>query len=381
MTVHGYGRDGMFTSLLLGGRNRRLAGVLGHELGSALPEYQIVTDLPAIPRELRGLHSVNPVNVPTGGGVPLELPPRVRGLGPRWADWNGDGLVPPTAALVARWPASPGRGTNRREAGARRSGRRGPPRRMLGRRPRHRDPRAAPDRGWHGGSAALRRGGSAPGDGVDRAGRGPHRPPRPGGGEWDGARFDVGVIDTVSELGGYVTIGFDRFSYVDPQRGTIDAAGFEEGTGDHVVAHTSPYANVRVLPRTFVLDPDVEILVLDEAGAGRPRLRRPTAVDATGPIRLAHQADLDLLDDPAAAGRIATLTYSPTGQIHPHPLHHRLLRDRNSASSGVTCDTRTHAIPVRRRSIRGRDAGRAARIAAVADAVVEAVAATLPELE
>ena len=100
VTVHGYGRDGMFTSLLLGGRNRDLAGVLGDALSEALPEYQVVTDLAAIPRELRGLHPSNPVNAAPGGGVQLELPPRVRGLGPRWADWNGDGFVPPAAALV-----------------------------------------------------------------------------------------------------------------------------------------------------------------------------------------------------------------------------------------------------------------------------------------
>ena len=73
---------------------------LGRQLAPALPDYQVVTDLPAIPRELRGLHPTNPVNVPPGGGVQLELPPRVRGLGPRWADWDGDGLVPPAAALV-----------------------------------------------------------------------------------------------------------------------------------------------------------------------------------------------------------------------------------------------------------------------------------------
>ena len=70
------------------------------ELAAALPDYEIVTDLTAIPRELRGLHPSNPVNVPPGGGVQLELPPRVRGLGPRWADWDGDGLVPPAAAVV-----------------------------------------------------------------------------------------------------------------------------------------------------------------------------------------------------------------------------------------------------------------------------------------
>jgi phage replication-related protein YjqB (UPF0714/DUF867 family) len=100
ITVHGYGRDGMFTSLLLGGRNRGLAATMRAALSDALPDYQIVDDLDAIPRELRGLHHANPVNVPPDGGVQLELPPRVRGLGPRWADWTGDGLVPPAAALV-----------------------------------------------------------------------------------------------------------------------------------------------------------------------------------------------------------------------------------------------------------------------------------------
>jgi phage replication-related protein YjqB (UPF0714/DUF867 family) len=100
VTVHGYGRNGMFTSLLLGGSNRRLAAAMRVELAAALPEYEIVDDLEAIPRELRGLHPDNPVNLPPDGGVQLELPPRVRGLGPRWADWTGDGFVPPAAALV-----------------------------------------------------------------------------------------------------------------------------------------------------------------------------------------------------------------------------------------------------------------------------------------
>lgn len=100
VTVHGYGRQGMFTSLLLGGRNRDLAALLAAELTPALPDYQIVTELEAIPRELRGLHPGNPVNIPAHAGVQIELPPRVRGLGPRWADWTGDGLVPPAAALV-----------------------------------------------------------------------------------------------------------------------------------------------------------------------------------------------------------------------------------------------------------------------------------------
>jgi phage replication-related protein YjqB (UPF0714/DUF867 family) len=100
VTIHGYGRWGMFTSLLLGGSNRELASTIGAELGPALPDYELVTDLEAIPRELRGLHPDNPVNAPRNGGVQIELPPRVRGLGPRWADWRGEGHVPPMAALI-----------------------------------------------------------------------------------------------------------------------------------------------------------------------------------------------------------------------------------------------------------------------------------------
>ncbi len=100
VTVHGYGRDGMFTTLLLGGSNRVLAATLRRELSAALPDYELLDDLEAIPRELRGMHPDNPVNMPPLGGVQLELPPRVRGLGPRWADWDGPGFVPPAAALV-----------------------------------------------------------------------------------------------------------------------------------------------------------------------------------------------------------------------------------------------------------------------------------------
>jgi phage replication-related protein YjqB (UPF0714/DUF867 family) len=101
VTVHGYGRWGRFTSLLLGGANRPLAATLGAALREALPEYEIVTDLDEIPRELRGLHPDNPVNVPRLGGVQLELPPRVRGLGPKWSHWTRDEPVPPMAALIS----------------------------------------------------------------------------------------------------------------------------------------------------------------------------------------------------------------------------------------------------------------------------------------
>jgi phage replication-related protein YjqB (UPF0714/DUF867 family) len=100
VTIHGYGRSGRFTEVLLGGRNRELAATIAARLRAVLVDYRAVTDLDEIPRELRGLHPDNPVNLPAHAGVQIELPPRARGLGPRWADWDGDGLVPPAQTLV-----------------------------------------------------------------------------------------------------------------------------------------------------------------------------------------------------------------------------------------------------------------------------------------
>jgi phage replication-related protein YjqB (UPF0714/DUF867 family) len=100
VAVHGYGREGFWTTLLLGGSNRGLAHHIGGSLRAALPAYEIVTDLDRIPRPLRGLHPRNPVNLPPGGGVQLELPPRVRGSSPLWWDWDGPGLVPHAEALI-----------------------------------------------------------------------------------------------------------------------------------------------------------------------------------------------------------------------------------------------------------------------------------------
>lgn len=100
VTVHGFGRQGFFTSLLLGGRNRDLAHHVGDHLRTSLPAYDIVTDLEVIPRDLRGQHPANPVNLPRLQGVQIELPPRVRGSSPLWWDWEGPGLTPHTEALV-----------------------------------------------------------------------------------------------------------------------------------------------------------------------------------------------------------------------------------------------------------------------------------------
>jgi phage replication-related protein YjqB (UPF0714/DUF867 family) len=99
VTIHGFGRRGFFTALLLGGRNRRLARYVGEHLRRALPAYEVITDLELIPAELRGQHHLNPVNMPRAGGVQVELPPRVRGSSPLWWDWE-DGLTPHTRALI-----------------------------------------------------------------------------------------------------------------------------------------------------------------------------------------------------------------------------------------------------------------------------------------
>lgn len=114
VTIHGYGRRGLFSSLLLGGANRPFAEHVGTALRRSLPAYDIVTDLDAIPEPLRGLHHRNPVNLARDGGVQIELPPRVRGSSPMWWDWEGPALTPHTESLidglveaVNDWPTRP----------------------------------------------------------------------------------------------------------------------------------------------------------------------------------------------------------------------------------------------------------------------------------
>jgi phage replication-related protein YjqB (UPF0714/DUF867 family) len=101
VTVHGFGRRGMFSSLLLGGRNRPFAEHVGTHLRRHLPAYDVITDVDAIPEKLRGLHERNPVNLPLRQGVQIELPPRVRGSSPLWWDWEGPQLIPHTESLIA----------------------------------------------------------------------------------------------------------------------------------------------------------------------------------------------------------------------------------------------------------------------------------------
>ncbi len=112
VAIHGYGREGMWTTLLLGGTNRHLASHLAGHLRDGMPTYTVVDDLDAVPRELRGIHRANPVNRCAGGGVQLELPPRTRKRVPMWADLpeaqpvpHAVELVTALAAAATTWPA------------------------------------------------------------------------------------------------------------------------------------------------------------------------------------------------------------------------------------------------------------------------------------
>jgi phage replication-related protein YjqB (UPF0714/DUF867 family) len=97
VTVHGYGRAGRWTHLLLGGRNRALARHVAAHLRPVLPGFDVVDGLERIPPALRGLDRRNPVNLPAEAGVQLELPPRVRG------DEHRDAVAAGLAAAARTW--------------------------------------------------------------------------------------------------------------------------------------------------------------------------------------------------------------------------------------------------------------------------------------
>lgn len=108
VAVHGYGAEGFWTTLLLGGRNRALAQHVGTALRTELAPhgYDVVDELDDIPSRLRGVHRDNPVNLPRGGGVQLELPPRVRGNSPLSKPEYTTSLIAGLAAAAASWPTT-----------------------------------------------------------------------------------------------------------------------------------------------------------------------------------------------------------------------------------------------------------------------------------
>jgi phage replication-related protein YjqB (UPF0714/DUF867 family) len=104
VSLHGYGglrtSDDRWTTVLVGGGTRELAADLATALRATLPEYTWLDDRDLIPPTLAGVHPDNPVNRPRGGGAQLELPPRARGFGRYWADFEGPGWPPHPAALI-----------------------------------------------------------------------------------------------------------------------------------------------------------------------------------------------------------------------------------------------------------------------------------------
>lgn len=103
VAVHGYGREERFWDILLGGRNRDLAGHLALHLRSHLPDdFGIIDDVDAIPTGLRGQHPENPVNRPVNTGVQLELPPTSRWNREEknWSDHDGTGRAPQVDLVI-----------------------------------------------------------------------------------------------------------------------------------------------------------------------------------------------------------------------------------------------------------------------------------------
>ncbi|MBV8159612.1 MAG: poly-gamma-glutamate hydrolase family protein [Acidimicrobiia bacterium] len=127
ISVHGYGVDswrmdwrppgfestrlGRFhvrEAFLIGGRNRGRAGDLADRLRQALPGYEVWDDLERVPPKASGMDLRNPVNLPAEGGVQVECPPRVRGLGPRPAPEDTVALIGVLAEAAAAWGAELG---------------------------------------------------------------------------------------------------------------------------------------------------------------------------------------------------------------------------------------------------------------------------------
>jgi phage replication-related protein YjqB (UPF0714/DUF867 family) len=97
VALHGYGRRGRPSDVLIGGGNRALAAVFAAQLRTRCPELVAVDDLGAIPPTLRGLHPANPVNRPAATGIQVELPVRARRTP------CSDRVVEALAATAGRW--------------------------------------------------------------------------------------------------------------------------------------------------------------------------------------------------------------------------------------------------------------------------------------
>jgi phage replication-related protein YjqB (UPF0714/DUF867 family) len=72
VSLHGFGRIHLRRTVLVGGGNDRFRAHFAAALRAGT-DLRIIDDLAEIPPQLRGRHPANPVNLPSGSGVQLEL--------------------------------------------------------------------------------------------------------------------------------------------------------------------------------------------------------------------------------------------------------------------------------------------------------------------
>lgn len=72
VSFHGFGRKELKETILVGGRNLRLATAIGEAIIHR-SSLHVITDPGSMPRGLTGMHPKNPVNLPKDGGVQLEM--------------------------------------------------------------------------------------------------------------------------------------------------------------------------------------------------------------------------------------------------------------------------------------------------------------------
>jgi phage replication-related protein YjqB (UPF0714/DUF867 family) len=105
VAIHGYGREGYWTTVLLGGANRALARHVGAALRTSIGphDYTVIDTIDDIPSTLRGVHPRNPVNLPPAKGVQLELPPRIRGTTPLSKPEHTEALIQGLVQAIESW--------------------------------------------------------------------------------------------------------------------------------------------------------------------------------------------------------------------------------------------------------------------------------------
>lgn len=94
IAVHGFTREGMRHTALVGGLNDNLAGSVASELRERLPEPSLVLDGDEVPSGLRGRSSGNLTNRFPEAGCQVELPPRLRVSYLSRALWGGSAPNP-----------------------------------------------------------------------------------------------------------------------------------------------------------------------------------------------------------------------------------------------------------------------------------------------